>query len=194
MRIKLHTIMAIAVLTFLSAACAPAPPSPTVNPTAAPQPTSDGMGDMPVSVQSMDFAPPVTGYYAGEEIVFIHTEASDPEVADMLTAMMGPQVVLVSRLAETPASLLAEVYVFTNGVQGNGPFGFQPDVFDAVPGDEGYSPLRAINLVAWQENVPAQELRSAEEVKAAESRGEVAIVRPGIVVNMPILSWPGGHR
>ncbi|HEY5572217.1 MAG TPA: hypothetical protein VIK64_04295 [Anaerolineales bacterium] len=24
--------------------------------------------------------------------------------------------------------------------------------------------------------------------------GEVASTRPGIMVNMPILSWPGGHR
>lgn len=146
------------------------------------------------SVQSMDMAPPVKGYYAGEEILFIHTEASDPQVTDMLTMMMGPRVVLMPRLAEVPESLLANVYVFTNGLQGGGPFGFQPDVFDAVPGDEGYSPLRSINLVTWQEGVTARELRSVEEVKAAESKGEVTIKRPGIVVNMPVLTWPGGHR
>jgi hypothetical protein len=152
------------------------------------------MGGMAGPLQSMDMVPPVKGYYAGEEILFIHTEASDPQVADMLTMMMGPQVVLMPRLAEAPESLLANLYVFTNGLQGGGPFGFQPDVFDAVPGDEGYSPLRAINLVAWEEGVTARELRSVEEVKAAESKGEVTIKQPGIVVNMPVLTWPGGHR
>ncbi len=151
-------------------------------------------GGMAGPVPSMDMVPPVKGYYAGEEILFIHTEASDPDVANMLTMMMGPQVVLMPRLAEVPESLLADLYVFTNGLQGGGPFGFQPDVFDSVPGDEGYSPLRAINLVAWEEGVTARELRSVEEVKAAESKGEVTIKRPGIVVNMPILTWPGGHR
>ncbi len=152
------------------------------------------MGGMASSVSSSDMVPPVKGFYAGEEIRFIHTEASDPQVADMLTRMMGPQVVLVPRLTQVPESLLAIVYVFTNGVKGDGPFGFQPDVFDSVPGDERYSPLRAINLVTWKEGVTAVELRSVEEVEAAESRGEVTIVQPGIVVNMPILTWPGGHR
>ena len=143
---------------------------------------------------SMDFVPPVRGYYAGEEILFIHTEASDPDVANMLTTMMGPQVVLMPRLADAPESLLANVYVFTNGIEGGGPFGFQPDVFDVVPGDGTYSPLRAVNLVAWREGVSPRELRSVEEVKAAEAKGEVTIKRPGIVVNMPVLTWPGGHR
>ena len=50
-------------------------------------------------------------------------------------------------LAEAPGSLLAEVYIFTNGLEGHGPFGFQPDIFDSVPGGERYRPLRAVNLI-----------------------------------------------
>jgi hypothetical protein len=134
------------------------------------------------------------GYYNGGEVLFIHTEASDPDVADMLTDMMGPQVVLAPELAQAPESLLANVYVYTNGIQGMGPFGFQPDVFDSVPGEGSYRPLRAVNLVTWQEGVTARELRSVEEIQSAEGDGEVSIARPGIVVNMPILSWPGGSR
>jgi hypothetical protein len=143
---------------------------------------------------STDLAPLVTGFYNGEEVLFIHTEASDPDVAKMLTDMMGPHVVLVPELAQAPEPLLANVYVFTNGVQGMGPFGFQPDVFDSVPGEEGYRPLRTVSLVTWQEGATPRELRSVEEIQAAEAAGEVAISLPDIVVNMPILSWPGGHR
>jgi hypothetical protein len=151
------------------------------------------MGNMD-QAPSTDLAPLVSGFYNGGEVLFIHTESSDPEVAKMLTDMMGPQVVLVPELAQAPESLLADVYVFTNGVQGMGPFGFQPDVFDAVPGDESYRPLRAVNLVTWQKSETPRELRSVEEIQAAEAAGEVTIAQPGIVVNMPILSWPGGHR
>ncbi len=190
----LRLIAGVTALTCLGAACSPVPTTPVVHPTATLQPTVAGMGGMTGSVQPADMTPAVRGWYNGEEILFIHTEASDQQVADMLTRMMGPQVVLVPRLAQTPESLLAKVYVFTNGIKGGGPFGFQPDVFDSVPGDEGYSPLRAINLVTWKEGLAAVELHSVEEVKAAESRGEVTIVQPGIVVNMPILTWPGGHR
>ncbi len=138
--------------------------------------------------------PPVKGFYNGKEILFIHTEASDPKVAELLTRMMGPKVVLVPSLGKIPSSLLANVYVFTNGVKGGGPMGFQPDVFDAVPGDPRYTPLRALNLVAWRRGTTARLLGSAPEVKAAAARGEVTIARPGVVINMPILSWPGGQR
>jgi len=177
--------MSLTVFALLLAACARATATPS--PTAAPM---AGMGQ----TTSGDLAPLVTGFYDGGEVLFIHTEASDLDVADMLTDMMGPQVVLVPELAQATESLLANAYVFTNGVQGMGPFGFQPDVFDSVPGDEGYRPLQAVNLVTWQEGPTARELHSVEEIQAAEAAGEVSIDRPGIVANMPILSWPGGHR
>lgn len=35
------------------------------------------------------------------EILFIHTEASDPKVAELLTRMMGPKVVVVPGLAKS---------------------------------------------------------------------------------------------
>ncbi len=153
-----------------------------------------GMAAMSDAPQLMNLAPLVKGYYDGDELFFIHTEASDRQLATMLTEMMGPQVVLVPRLAETPASLQAEAYVFQNGVEGMGPFGYQPDVFSSVPGTEGYSPLRAIHLVSWNEDAAPRELRSVEEVQEAASRGEITINESGGVVNMPVLVWPGGHR
>jgi len=138
--------------------------------------------------------PPVKAYAEGQEIRFIHTEASDAKVAKLLTDMMQSPVLVVPSLAQAPAAMLANVYVFTNGVKGDGPFGFQPDVFDRPPGSEGYSPLRALHLVTWKDPQSARELKSVAEVKAAEAKGEVTIERPGVVVNMPILSWPGGRR
>jgi len=138
--------------------------------------------------------PPVKAYTEGKEIKFIHTEASDPKVAELLTEMMRSPVLVVPSLAQAPREMLADVYVFKNGVKGNGPFGFQPDVFDNPPGTEGYSPLRAVNLVTWKNEKAARELRSAADVKTAEKAGEITIDRPGVVVNMPLLTWPEGRR
>jgi hypothetical protein len=153
------------------------------------------MAGMGSDKSTNDFAPLVKGFYEGGEMLFIHTEASDPDVAAMLTEMMGgPLVVLTPELAQAPPALLANVYVFTNGIRGHGPFGFQADIFDTVPGDEGYRPLRAVNLVTWQEGAEARELRSVLDLKAAEEKGEITITQPGIVVNMPILVWPDGSR
>lgn len=138
--------------------------------------------------------PPVKGYTEGIEISFIHTEASDAKVAELLTQMMGSPVLTIPALAKAPEAVLANVYVFKNGIKGTGPFGFQPDVFDNPPGMEGYSPLRQLNLVTWKDENAARELKSAADVKAAEKAGEITIERPGVVVNMPLLTWPGGRR
>ncbi len=133
-------------------------------------------------------------YAEGKEIYFIHTEASDSDVAEALTEMMNSPVVLVPSLAQVPAEALGTVYVFQNGLEGKGPFGFQPDVFDNPPGTEGYTPLRSINLVTWADPAKARLLTSAEEVVAAEEAGEITIEAPGVVVNMPFVVWDGGKR
>ena len=157
----------------------------------APARQTDGMGAM---TQGDPVVPPVKGYTEGQEMRFLHTEASDPEVAQMLTTMMGSPVLVVPSLAQAPEAMLATVYVFTNGLRGDGPFGFQPDVFDHPPGTTGYTPLRAVNLVTWADERSARELKSASEVNDAERRGEINITRPGAVVNMPFVTWPGGQR
>lgn len=133
-------------------------------------------------------------YAEGKEIYFVHTEASDPGIADTLTKMMASPVIYVPALAQVPASSLATVYVFANGLAGKGPLGFQADVFPNPPGTDGYSPLRSINVVTWADPAAARELKSAAEVITAEKAGEVTIAQPGIVVNMPFVVWDGGKR
>lgn len=138
--------------------------------------------------------PPVDGLIDGQRIRFIHTEASDPKVAELLTSMMGSPVLIVPALAKAPKEMLGNVYVFTNGVPGGGPFKFQPDIFDNPPGDAGYTPLRALNLVAWKQPEQARELKSATEVAQALAKGEITAAQPGVVINMPMITWPDGHR
>lgn len=150
---------------------------------------SMGIDDAPV-------VPPVQGFAAGEEILFLHTEASDSGIARTLTEMMRSPVLVVPGLASAGDALLAEVYVFTNGPQPDvqGPLGYQADVFDCPPGEACYTPLRRVNLVTWANPRQARILRSADEVTAALDAGELTAERPGVVVNMPITRWPGGER
>jgi len=133
-------------------------------------------------------------YVDGKEIYFVHTEASDADVAKLLTDMMDSPVLYVPALANTPDETLANVYVFDNGLEGMGPFGFQSDVFDNPPGSEGYSPLRCINVVTWADPAQARELKSVAEIEAAVAAGEVTLAQPGVVVNMPFVVWDGGKR
>ena len=138
--------------------------------------------------------PNVKGYLDGTEILFQHTEVSDPKVAELLTEMMRSPVLVVPALAQAPPSLLATVYVFKNGVRGGGPFKYQPDVFDNPPGSAGYRPLRAVALVRWKSERAARVLKSASEVLTGATAGEIVVERPGVVVNMPLVTWPGGGR
>jgi hypothetical protein len=130
----------------------------------------------------------------GKEIYFVHTEASDPGVAETLTNMMESPVILVPSLADVPVESLANVYVFTNGIAGDGPFGFQADVFDNPPGSDGYTPLRRLNVVTWTDESAARELTHVDDVLAAEVAGEVTIEQPGVIINMPFVVWDGGQR
>lgn len=130
----------------------------------------------------------------GREIYFVHTEASDADVAQLLTDMMKSPVLHVPSLADAPAESLADVYVFDNGLEGMGPFGFQADVFDNPPGTPGYSPLRRVNVVTWTDPAKARLLTSEAEIVSARDAGEVTIVQPGVVVNMPFVVWDGGKR
>lgn len=139
-------------------------------------------------------SPPVTGFVNDQEIRFVHTEASNQKIADTLAAMTHSPVLVVPSLAQMPAAMLANVYAFSNGLNGSGPLGGQPDVFDNPPGTPGYTPLRALNVIAWKRGVSARELRSAAEVLDAEHKGELMITKPGVVINMPLITWPGGRR
>lgn len=130
----------------------------------------------------------------GKEIYFVHTEASNPDVARLLTDMMSSPVIYVPSLARVPADALAQVYVFDNGLKGMGPFGFQGDVFDNPPGTAGYTPLRNVNVVTWADPAAARELKSVAEITAARDAGQVTIAQPGVVVNMPFVVWEGGKR
>ena len=142
--------------------------------------------------------PPVQGFSNGQKILFIHTEASDPKIAKILTDMMGGSPVLVvPSLAKAPKEMLAPVYVFTNGHDGKGPMGplgGQPDIFDNAPGDPKYSPLRNVILVTWKEEKSARTLKSVSELANVIKSGAVSTKEAGVVVNMPFLTWPGGKR
>lgn len=149
------------------------------------------MGDAPR-------VPPVFGYYAGEEVFFIHTEVSDEEIGGLLEGMMGSPVPIVPSLADIPDEALSAVYVFTNGVKPDdtpvGPLGFQPDVFATAPGDEDYTPLRRLVLATWVDEDDATLLRSAADIEQAQTAGELTLEPDNVVINAPMLTWPGGER
>ena len=185
---KLYWLGLSLILLISLAGCASAA---TPAPTASMNNANSGTG---MDMKAPAAVPAGRAYAEGQEIFFMHTEVSDEGVAKILTDMMSSPVLVVPSLAKASDEMLANVYVFKNGLKGMGPLGFQPDVFDNPPGTAGYRPLRRLILVSWQDAQAARELKSLAEVQAALDKGELTAEQPGVVINMPFVTWPGGKR
>ena len=156
--------------------------------------SSSTMSGMQFSVDAPITMPLIDGYYNGEKVYFIHTEVSDKDISEMLTMMVNFPTLYVSELKNISPDDLSIVYIFTNGIPGSGPYGggpffFQIDIFDAVPGQKGYSQFRSPHLVTWNENSSPRLLTSVEELLEAEANGEVTIEKTDLVVNAPMMVW-----
>ncbi|MBI2038044.1 MAG: hypothetical protein HYT15_03925 [Candidatus Magasanikbacteria bacterium] len=165
---------------------------------------------LPVKMSLQSFAdnpqlsmPVINAYYNGQEIWFIHTEVSDAQMAQRLSSMVGGNntmgmmaTIHVPRLASVPKETAGKLYVFTNGVTqegakpwGGGPFGYQIDVFDSIPGQDGYTPLRNPYIVAWNESATPRILKSVDEILTAERNGEITVTQSDVIVNAPVVQW-----
>jgi hypothetical protein len=136
--------------------------------------------------------PLLKGFENGNDIYFIATDVSDEKTAADATNQTGFEVNYAPLLAQTPETARAQAYAFTNGIAGDGPFGFQVPVVNGKPGDEGYSPLWQINLVAWNDDATPRELTSVEEITTAEQGGELSINQTDIIGNHPAIQWQNG--
>jgi len=138
--------------------------------------------------------PLIDGYYKGNKVYFVHTEVSDSAMADMMSKMINFPTLHVPELKNISEDQMARVYVFTNGVPGSepyggGPFMFQIDVFDSIPGQAEYSQFRIPYLVTWNDDTSPRILTSESEILKAESDGKVTIEKSTLVVNVPMITW-----
>lgn len=136
--------------------------------------------------------PLIKGYENGNDIFFIGTDVSDKQAADQLTEMTNFTVNVAPILSQTPESARGQVYIFTNGISGQGSNGFQLPVLNAKPGDEAYSPLLQVNMVTWNDTSAAKELKSVQEVMTAQESGQLSIEKTGIIANHPAVKWDNG--
>jgi hypothetical protein len=139
----------------------------------------------------IDF-PLMKGYENGNEIFFIATDASDNQTVVQITNTTGFKVNFAPLLARTPEEARGQAYVFENGIEGEGPLGFQLSVINARPGQEGYSPLLQINLVRWNEAAQPTELRSVDDINSASNAGQLTVTETDVIVNHPAVQWQGG--
>ncbi|MEX2312897.1 MAG: hypothetical protein WD650_02790 [Nitrosopumilaceae archaeon] len=118
----------------------------------------------------------------GSTIYYIATDASKQDVADMLGVLF---------VEKTGATLLSgassDLYVFTNGIVGTGPMGFQASIGSTNVGDEFYSPLWRIQAATWKDTSYVDFLSTSKEITSAGSKGYITTEVAGVIVNCPFV-------
>jgi len=134
------------------------------------------------------------GYYDGESVYFIITDASDQKHADMISENQGWKVELAPLLANAPDDALSTTYMFKNGVIGDGVHGFQGEVFTSTPAQpDMYSGLTSHLHVTWDSSATPMILASEDEILRAEKEGKLTLEPMDVVINMPQVVWPDGQ-
>lgn len=163
--------------------------------------STDDQGGMRKRVPVIDI-PVINGYYDGDEVWFLHTDASEQQMAKMMTEMIDYPTYHTPALADAADhDEAAPIYVFTNGIDqsdeepwGGGLFNYQIDVLDSVPTDDDYTSLRNPHRVTWEEDADPRILTSEEEVVEADEAGELTVKRTEMIVTAPVVSWPGSSE
>ena len=119
----------------------------------------------------------------GSTIYYIATDASVKKVADKFG---------VTFVNKTGAALLSggssDLYVFTNGIKGSGPMGFQASIASTNVGDTAYSPLWRIQATTWKDPSHAEFLTRVTQITSAAQAGKLSINIAGLVFNCPIVN------
>ncbi len=119
--------------------------------------------------------------YNGQSAYYIRTDASDETFA------LENKLVFVPLLnaALSAEGATSQLYTFANGAEGQFP------VISHIPSDEGYSPAWQVHVVTF--NGSPQILDSAAAIQQAAEAGDVVIEALPLVVNHPLVKWPGGE-
>jgi hypothetical protein len=144
---------------------------------------SSAITKLPLSINM----PLSKGYVDGKIRYFLATDASDNKIAASITNSTGFKVNFAPTLAMIPEAARGQGYDFLNGVKGDGSFGFQTPVANAMPGEKPYSPFVQLNLVKWNSNAKPAVLTSVGDIMNAQKNGQITIINTNIVINSPVV-------
>ena len=134
------------------------------------------------------------GIYEGNQVLYIITDGSDHDYAKIISEKQGWKVETAPPLANIPKNILQKLFIFKNGIKGDGIYGFQNEVISNTPSQESqYSALSSVIEVTWKTGQKEIEFKSAADVIAAEEGGRIEFNETGVVLNTPQIIWPDGQ-
>lgn len=113
--------------------------------------------------------------FDGRDVFFIQTDTSDASFARERKLVHAPKL---TPMAE--AKLSGEMFL----IEG------QPAVVSSRPGRKDYTPAWRVRRASWAAR--SRMLDSVEDVRAAARAGDLKVEETDVVLNAPIVKWPGG--
>jgi len=134
------------------------------------------------------------GIYGGSQVLYIITDGSDEDYAKTLTEKQGWNVELATSISKVPEKALEQLFIFKNGIKGDGIYGFQDEVFSSTPSQESeYSALNSVIEVTWKQGQKEIVFESSDDIITAKENGRIEFNETGIVLNTPQIVWPEGQ-
>jgi len=134
------------------------------------------------------------GTFDGKPVHYIITDSNDETHADLITEKQKWKVELAPPLSNTPKEALQTVYMFKDGIDGDGIHGYQAEVFSSTPAQtDEYSALASITHVSWKIGQVPEVLNSTKKIMEAKEAGRIELKETKVIVNMPQIIWPDGQ-
>lgn len=134
------------------------------------------------------------GSFDGESVYYIITDTNGQSHADLISEKQEWKVELAPLLSNTPKEALQTVYMFTDGVEGDGIHGYQQEVFSSTPTQvDEYSALQSVTHVSWKIGQVPEVLDSVQAIMEANESGRIELEETETIINMPQIVWPEGQ-
>ena len=129
------------------------------------------------------------GIYNENEILYIITDASDKNYVNTISEKQEWNIQLSKSIKNIPENNFQKIFIFKNGIKGDGIFGFQNEIFSNTPEQSNYTALGSIIEVTWKPGQKAITFQSAFDVIDAEKSGRIKFNETNVIVNVPQIKW-----
>lgn len=129
------------------------------------------------------------GIVDGKSVYYIITDSSNNLVANTISDKQNWRVNVSPILAHVPSTSFGNMFVFTNGITGNGLRGYQDDILSFTPSDKQYSPLSKVVEVSWNVGRGPFILNSTQAILDANMTGKIKLVVTDTIMNTPQIVW-----
>jgi len=129
------------------------------------------------------------GIHNGNEILYIITDASDKNYVKTISEKQEWNIQLSKSIKSISENNFQKIFIFKNGIKGDGIFGFQNEIFSSTPEQLDYTALGSIIEVTWKPGQNEITFESALDVIDAEKSGRIKFNETNVILNTPQIKW-----